>query len=159
MSDVVSCSFLYIWFFVLLQFLFRPFQLTGVKRKLLLVCFITYSLDTLYRGLLQALGISHSTISNLLKIPLNACFLFSQCLQVYVLTNYFCRSSRQKLSLFFQMIMPSCFCMFTFFLVASLIYPAYNKENKGGKLLIAVFAPLVGVVVKVTSAYLCSEVV
>ena len=34
-SNIVSCIFLYIWFFVLLHFLFRPFQLMGVKGKLL----------------------------------------------------------------------------------------------------------------------------
>ena len=70
MSDVIGCAFLYVWFFLLTQFLFRPFQLIGVKRKLLLVCFITYSLDTLYRVALQALGISHSNISYPQKIPI-----------------------------------------------------------------------------------------
>ena len=151
MSDVVSCSFLYIWFFVLLQFLFRPFQLMGVKRKLLLICVLSYSLDTIYRVALQALGLSHSNISNLQKVPLNTCFLINQCLQTYVLTNYFCANSKQKVALFFQMVIPSCFCFLTFFLVASLIYPAYNDENANGKLLIAIFAPLAGVFVKVTS--------
>jgi len=39
-----------------------------------------------------------------------------------------------------------------FFTVAASIYPAYNKqERKEGKLLIALFAPLIGVVLKVIS--------
>ena len=33
--------------------------------------------------------------------------------------------------------------------VAQIIYPAYNKQNKNGKLLIAVFSPLIGVFFKV----------
>ena len=49
------------------------------------------------------------------------------------------------------MVVPSCLGVLTFFLVASLIYPVYNKEDADGKLLIAIFAPLAGVFVKVTS--------
>ena len=49
------------------------------------------------------------------------------------------------------MVVPSCLGVLTFFLVASLIYPVYKKENAYGKLLIAIFAPLTGVFVKVTS--------
>ena len=150
-SNIVSCIFLYIWFFVLLQFLFRPFQLMGVKGKLLVICFLTYSFDTIYRVALQALGISHSKLSNAQDVPLKRCFLLNQCLQTYVLTNYFCKSSRQKVTLFFQMVVPSCLGVLTFFLVASLIYPVYNEEDADGKLLIAIFAPLAGVFVKVTS--------
>ena len=151
MSNFFSCIFLYIWFFVLLHFLFRPFQLMGVKGKLLVICFLTYSFDTIYRVALQALGISHSKLSNAKDVPLKLCFLVNQCLQTYVLTNYFCKSSRQKVTLFFQMVVPSCLGVLTFFLVASLIYPVYNKEDADGKLLIAIFAPLAGVFVKVTS--------
>ena len=153
MSDVVSCAFLYIWFFALLNFLFRPFQLRGIKRKLFFVCLITYFLDTIYRVALQALGISHSYVSYPVKIPLNALFLINQCLQVHFLTRCICTSSRKKIraKLFFKMIVPSCFSFLSFFLVASLIYPAYNKADVDKKLLIATFAPLVGVLVKVTS--------
>ena len=150
-SNIVSCIFLYIWFFVLLHFLFRPFQLMGVKGKLLVICFLTYCFDTIYRVALQALGISHSKLSNAQDVPLKLCFLVNQCLQTYVLTNYFCKRSRQKVTLFFQMVAPSCLGVLTFSLIASLIYPVYNKEDADGKLLIAIFAPLAGVFVKVTS--------
>ena len=95
MTDIISCIFLYIWFFTNLLLVFRPFQLMGIKRTLLMICFLTYSLDTIYRVALQALGISHSRLSNVQKLPLNACILTNQCLQICVLTNYFCTSSRQ----------------------------------------------------------------
>ena len=144
--------YIYIWLFTLLFFLFRPFQLKGVKLKLILVCSIFYSFDSLYRVALQALGISHSHISYPQKIPLNVLFLANQCLQVYLITNHLCIRSKQKLTLFFQMIVPGCFCFLTFFIVASSIYPAYNKqENRDGRLLIALFSPLIGVVLKVIS--------
>ena len=128
MSGAISCAFLYIWFFVLTLFLFRPFQLEGEKKKLLLVCFVTYTLDAICRVVLQAIGISHSNISNVQKIPLNTLFLINQCLKIYLLTNNFCSRSKQKLTLFFQMIVSGCFCFLTFFIVASLIYPAYNQQ-------------------------------
>ena len=151
-SSVFACAFIYIWNFLNLLFLFRPFQLKGVKRKLVLACFITYFLDTLYRVALQALEISHSHISRLQKIPLNTLFLTSVCLQVYLVTNHFItRSGRKKLTLFFQLMIPGCVCFFVSMIVVELIYPAYNKQNKRGKLFIALFAPLIGVVVKLIS--------
>ena len=151
-SGIISCAFLYIWYFANLLLLFRPFQLKGVKRKLILVCSLSYLLDSLYRVALQALGISHSKISYLQKIPLNALFLINQCLQVYFVTNHFCMQLRtQKFTFFFQMIVPGCFSFFIFIIITLFIYPAYQKQNEGGKLLIALFAPLVGLVLKVFS--------
>ena len=148
----ISCLFIYIWYFTLLILLFRPFQLNGVKGKLFLVCCLVYCLDTLYRVALQLLGMSHSYISRLQKIPLNVLFLTSTCLQVYVVTNHVCtRSRRQKLTFFFQLTIPGCFGFLIYIIVALLIYPAYNKQNNEGKLIIALFAPLIGVVVKVIS--------
>jgi len=35
--------------------------------------------------------------------------------------------------------------------VGKMIYPAYNKQGKDGKLLIALFSPLIGVLLKVIS--------
>ena len=152
MSAVTSCVFLYIWYFVLMLFLFRPFQLMGVKRKLILVCFLNYCLDSLYRVALQALGISHSHISRLQKIPLHALFLINACLQVYLITNHVCtRSRRQKLTFFFSLIILGCFFFLISIIVGSVIYPAYDEQTNQGKLLIALFSPLIGVVVKVLS--------
>ena len=151
-SGVISTFFIYLWYFVNLCFLFRPFQLMGVKRKLVLVSILVYCLDALYRVTLQALEKSHSFISIPLKIPLNVIFLISVCLQICLVTNHVCtRSRREKLTLSFQLIVPGCFSFFISIIAASLIYPAYNSQNKEGKLLIALFSPLIGVVVKVIS--------
>ena len=126
-----SCfAFMYIWFFILVLFLFRPFQLTGIKRKLFLVCLITYSLDTVYRVARQMLGITHCYISYSLRIPLTAFFFSNQCMQIYISTKYLCSSSQKKMPLFFKMIVPS----YLGFLAANLcinliVYPAYLKKK------------------------------
>ena len=149
-SGAISCIFLYIWFFASALLLFRPFQLTGVKRKLFLVCFLTYCLDALYRVALQALGISHSNMSNLQRIPLNVCCNICICLQVYLLTNQLrVRSRRKKMTLFFQLTAPSCLSYLLVITIAYCIFPAFKKQNEEGKLLIATFAPLTGVALKV----------
>ena len=49
------------------------------------------------------------------------------------------------------MILPTCFSDILAFVLAFSIYPAYIKQNNEGKLLIAISAPLVGVVLKVIS--------
>ena len=41
-TGTLYCIFLYIWPFTVLLFLFRPFQLKGVKGKLFLVSFLSY---------------------------------------------------------------------------------------------------------------------
>ncbi|XP_044175095.1 uncharacterized protein LOC114969680 [Acropora millepora] len=156
MSDVVSCAFLYIWSVVLFQILFRPFQLIGVKLKLFISCLFFYLLDSSYRIALQALGISHSKISALQKIPLNAIFLINQCFLIFLLANHFCLRTREKVVFVIQMITPACFCFLMFFIVGSLIYPVFNAQDANGKLLIAVFAPLVGILLKVISR-ICSQ--
>ena len=151
-SNIVSSAFLYVWFFELMLFLFRPFQLKGVKRKLFLVSFLMFCLDSVYTVALQALGISHSYPSNIQKIPPNVLFGFSIALQIYILTVHFCTgSTKRKLAFFTQMFTPICLCHFLAIIIAYCIYPAYNKQNREGKLLIAVFAPLTGVILKVIS--------
>ena len=154
-SDVISCAFLYMWFFTSILLLFRPYQLMGVKRKLLLVICLAYFLDTVYRVTLQALKISHSNLSTLQKIPLNAIFSIGVCWQVYLLTNHFRarRTTRQQVTLFLQMIVSLASTLILATLVAYIIYPEYNKQSSKGKLrlVIALFAPLIGVVLKVIS--------
>ena len=151
-SDIISCAFLYVWFFVSLLFLFRPYQLQGVKRKLILVCCVMYCLDTLYRVTLQVLKISYSNLSSVQKIPLNILFVSNVCIQAYLLTRHFrITTRRRRLILFLQLIVPGYFCIFLAIPVASFVYPAYNKQDNEGKLLIALFAPLIGVVLKVIS--------
>ena len=150
---IISCAFIYMWFFASTLFLFRPFQLMGVKKKLFLVCFLGYFLDVLYRVALQVFGISHSKISLFQNIPLNVIFFLSVCGQIYLLTSHFRmrRSKRQQVTFVIQMILPGFFCFLLFVSSSSFIYPAYNERDKEGKLLIAVFAPLSGTIVKVIS--------
>ena len=153
-SGSILCAFLYIWYFTNVLFLFRSFQLMGVKKKLFLIFCIVYCLDAVYRILLQYLGFSQSKISNLQKIPLNVLFIIKECWQVYLITKHFCGhiwSRKQKMILFFQLIVPGGFSFLLSILITTLIYPLYNAQNKNGKLLIALFAPLIGVFLKVIS--------
>ena len=152
-SGSILCAFLYIWYFINVLFLFRPFQLIGVKKKLIFTSCLLYCLDAVYRVLLQYLGVSESKLSVSQKIPLNALFITSVCAQIYLITKHFSGylwSRKQKLILFFQLVVPGSFC-FLLSILTTLIYPLYNAQNKNGKLIIALFAPLVGVFLKVIS--------
>ena len=153
-SASILCAFLYIWYFTNALFLFRSFQLMGVKRKLILISGIFYFLDAVYRVLLQYLGVSESRFSASQKIPLNALFFTSVFAQTYLVTKLLSGrlwSKKQKLILFFQMVVPGSFSFLVSLLITTFIYPLYNAQNKNGKLIIALFAPLIGVFVKVIS--------
>ena len=153
--DAVACVLLYISFFVYILFLLRPHQLMGIKRKLILVACLAYFLDTTYRVVLQALGISHSKLSTLQKLPLNVLFFMSVCVQAYLLTSHFrlLRIRRQKIALGLQMTVPFCSIIIVAVAVVTTIYPLYNKQSEGSvlRLVIALFAPLIGVLFKVIS--------
>ena len=148
LSDVIGVAFLYMWFFVGMLFLFRPYQLKGLKRKLILVAFVFFCMDTVYRVVLQVFGISHSKLSVTQRIPVFVIFLISICWQVYLLTNHF-RNLSSRATLFIQLITPYCFNLFSGIFIKSFIYPMYNKQTEHGKLLIALFSPLFGVIFKV----------
>ena len=153
-SDSILCAFLYIWYFTHALFLFRSFQLMGVKRKLILISGIFYFLDAVYRVLLQYLGVSESRLSASKKIPVNALFFTSLFAQTYLVTKLLSGrlwSRKQKLILFLQMVVPWSFSFLVSILIRTFIYPLYNAQNKNGKLIIALFAPLIGVFVKVIS--------
>ena len=153
-SASILCAFLYIWYFTNALFLFRSFQLMGVKRKLILISGIFYFLDAVYRVLLQYLGVSESRLSALKKIPVNALFFTSLFAQTYLVTKLLSGrlwSKKQKLILFFQMVVPWSLSFLVSILITTFIYPLYNAQNKNGKLIIALFAPLIGVFVKVIS--------
>ena len=49
------------------------------------------------------------------------------------------------------MALPNCLPLIVFFVVSDHLYKEYNKRNSDGKMLIALFAPLIGVIVKVIS--------
>ena len=155
-SDAVACVFLYALFFVVILFLFRPYQLMGVKGKLILVACVAYFLDTTYRLVLQALGISHSKLSTLQKIPLYVLFFMGVCWQAYILTKHFRhqrRTRRDQMAFFLQITVPCVSVIILAIAVKCIIYPLYGKQSKESKLrlVIAIFASLVGVLFKVIS--------
>ena len=155
-SDAVARVFLYPSFFVVLLFLFRPYQLMGMKRKLILVAFLAYFLDTTYRVVLQALGIFHSKLSTLRKIPLYVLSFISVCWQAYLLTNHFRhqrRTRRVQKALFLQITVPCVSIIILAIATDCIIYPLYDKQSKESELplVIAIFAPVVGVLFKVMS--------
>ena len=150
-SRVITSSILHFSSYVTMLFLFRPYQIMGVKRRVILVCCFGYSLDAFYITALQALGISHSKPSSLLLIPVNVIAVISLCLQFYFVTNHFCirRTRRSHVKFFFQVTASPISLILLGVLVAQVIYPAYNKQSKNGKLVIALFSPLIGVFFKV----------
>ena len=150
-SLVIICSILHFSSYVSMLFLFRPYQIMDVKRKVMFVCCFGYCLEAFYVIALQALGISHSKPSSLQLIPANVVIVISLCLQVYFVTNHFCirRTRRSHVKFFFQMTGTSINLVILEIFVAHIIYPAYNKQSKNGKLLIALFSPLIGVFFKV----------
>ena len=97
--------------------------------------------------------ISQSKISSLQKIPLNVLFCASVGWQIYLLTIHFHmrRTKKQQVTFFFKMLLPGFSHLLSAFIVAVFIYPAYNKQHKEVKLLIALFAPLIVVIVKTIS--------
>ena len=151
-SDVIFSYFYYVWFPFICFLLFRPYQLKGVKRKLFLVSFLRCVLDTLNHVALQAMGKAYY-FKPKFEIPLYANFTISLCLQFYLLGRHFSmRSSRTKIiSLICKMATPSCACAIVNFVVADSLYPAFTGQAEKGKLIIALFAPLIGVVLKVIS--------
>ena len=154
-SSAIACIFLYTSIFVFNLLLFRPYQLMGMKRKLIPAACLAYFLDTTYRVVLQAQGISHSKLSTLQKLPLYVLFFMSVCGQAYLLTNHFLqqRTRRQQMALFLKMTVPVCSVIILADAVVCIIYPLYNKQSKESKprLVIALFAPLIGVLFKVVS--------
>ncbi|XP_068676904.1 uncharacterized protein [Montipora foliosa] len=150
---IISCFFLYTWVFLLTLLLFRPYQLSGVKTKLFLCCMIIYFLDSLYRVTLQALGSSKSfPLSKEQVIPTNILFIMSIFGQNYLLANHLCLHSKQQKHAAFMLFSAICCLPFIpAIMFSKFLYPAYNKQNEKGKLIIALFSPLIGVVFKTTS--------
>ena len=150
-SLVIRGAILQLSSFTAMLFLFRPYQLMGVKRKVFLVCCFEYCLETVYFIVIQVLGISHSKPSSLQLIPVNVINVIGHCLQVYFVTNHFCirRTRRNHVKFFLQMTAAPFSVLIFAIPVTEIIYPAYNKQGKDGKLLIALFSPLIGVLLKV----------
>ena len=147
--------FIHLCFFVNTLFYFKPHQIKGLKRQLILVSSVFYVLDVAYRIVLQAVGISPSELTPLQKVPANVLFLFSFGVQSWVLARQFSRAvGARKLTTFLWMIGSSAFPFIIAVLVGFFIYPAYDKQDKTGKIYIAVFTPLITVVLKGSSRLL-----
>ena len=151
-SVCIVIIFDHLWFFVNTLFFFRSYQIMGLKWKLFLVSFVFSVLDAAYRIALQALGISRSKLTPVQRIPGNILFSFSIGMQSWVLCRHFFRAvGPRKLTTFLWMIGSSALTFTVAILVSYFIYPAYNKQDKTGKIYIAVFAPLITVVLKGSS--------
>ena len=148
-SEVFSNCFLYYWFFLNVLFYFRPFQISGLKLRVSLLCLAFYVLNSAYRIAIQALGIAHSKLTLPQRIPAKVIFYLLLCLQVYIFARHFCERPRIKLLKLILLFMGPCvLTLVTADLVSNLIYPAYNKQDKSGKVIIAIFSPLLVVLLK-----------
>ena len=148
-SEIISVGFLYFWFFLSIIFYFRPFQLSGVKRRLVLLSVLFFLLDSVYRIAMQVCGVSHSKLTALQRIPAEVIFCICTCSQIYIIKRHFCTGSLIKQVKFVLLfIAPYAVTQSIGILVAYSIYPAYNKQDASGKLLIAVFTPLIVFILK-----------
>ena len=152
-ADVVSCALIYFSPVLNLLFLFRSFQLKGLRRKLLQTCLIIYCLDSLYRVTLQLMGKPFFTLSALYVVPVYTLWLCSSMLQFYLVARHFLnRPERKRILLLGKMSVPTICCVILGFCMRYFVYPAYNKEKKEErKLVIALFSPLAGLVLKAAS--------
>ena len=154
---IIGSGFSFFWPFTVLLFLFRPFQLTGVKRRLCLISLLCLCLSALYRVVLRAFTLCHVRISSYLSgFPLNATFIICVCLELYMVTNHFFPRSMKikKLCLFLQMMVPLCFTFLLGQISHYSVYPYYVESNH--KFLFALFVPLIGVVFK-TFSRICAQ--
>ena len=148
-TEIASSFMLYCWFFLNSLFFFRPFQIWGVKLKVFLLCVPFFCLNAGYRVATQALGISYSKLSTTQRIPLNVLFLSCVCLQTYNFSKHLVNGPRKKLLRLFVLFGVPCMLTFVVALLAAyFIYPAYSKQGKAGRLLIALFTPLIVVFLK-----------
>jgi len=133
------------------------YQLKGVKMKLFLSYCLFYCLDAGYRVTVQALGVSYSKLSVVEKIPTYVLFLVSFGFQVHILTKQFsARWVKRKIFLFLQLSASGYLTFILALILTHFIYASYIKQNKEGKLIIALFAPLTGVLLKLASR-ICAQ--
>ena len=156
MADIISTAFYYICLILTLFLLFRPYQLKGVKRKLILVSFVIYCLDSLYRGVLQACGKPFFKLTGLLSslsVVVVYIFVFTDvCLLFYLSAKHVLIRPRPKLVfLICKMVMPTFCALIATFAIRFFVYPAYINQDTEGRLLIALFSPLMGVAFKAVS--------
>lgn len=148
-SEVIVCSVYFYWFFLNTLFYFRPFQISGLKLKLFLLCLAFYLVDAAYRICFQAFGFSRTKLTKTQKIPLIALFFLCVCIQVCMIVKHLCHGPRKMhCRIFLLTTAPCILTYFTAVFIAYIIYPAYRGEGKSGKMVIAIFTPLIALVVK-----------
>ena len=148
-SEIVFVFILYWWFFLNVVLFFRPFQISGLKLKMFLVSLPFFCLDAGYRVAIEAFGISYSRLTSTQRLPANV--LFSSCvfLQASLISRHLGDGPKKKIiKLFFLLTIPCVLTCVVAGLVAFFVYPAYNKQDKSGKIIIALFAPLIVVALK-----------
>ena len=152
-ADIVTCALYYVnWSVFNHLLLFRPHQLKGAKRKLILVSFLMYCLDALYRGVLQALGKPFFMQPVSYNLPVYFLFLSIVFLQPYLIGKHLFIQAKTKLAwLICKMATPIVCTIIAAFSIRYFVYTAYNKQNERGKLVIALFSPLMGVALKAIS--------
>ena len=148
-SQIIFVFILSWWFFLNVLLFFRPFQISGLKLKMFLVSLPFFCLDAGYRVAIEAFGISYSNLTSTQRLPANVLFLSCVFLQAFLISRHLGDGPRKKIiKLFFLFTIP---CVLTYVvagLVAYFVYPAYNKQDKSGKIIIALFAPLIVVALK-----------
>ena len=150
-SKVFSNCFLYFWFLINISFYFRPFQLSGVRKTTFILSLLFYLVDSVYRIGIQACGIFYSKLTLVARIPPKAIFYLSSCANIYVIKRHFCFGPLiQHLKFIVLFVVPCVLTLGIADLTTYSIYPAYNKQNASGKFLIAMFTPLIVVVIKAT---------
>ena len=155
-ADIFSGVFYYAWPVFNMLCLFRSHQLKGIKTKLILVSFMMFILHTIFRSVLQAFGKPFFNLSALYRalsnVPVYIFVFTSVCVQFYFVVRHLVVQPKAKPAcLICKMALPPCSAVIAAFVIRYAIYTAYDKQDATGKLVIAIFSPLMGVVVKVIS--------
>ena len=151
-SECMEIIFFIFVFFINTLFYFKSHQIVGVKRKLFLVSFVFYVLDVAYRIALQALGISRSELTLLRIVPTNVLIFFQfRRAMLGSCKAIFPSCWIEKLTTFLWIITSRAFPLIVGILFSGFIYTAYDKQDKTGKIYIAVFTPLITVFLKRSS--------
>ena len=95
-SEVMIVAFTYFWFTLNTLFYFRPYQIEGIKRNLLVISFQFYVLNSVHQLIIQGCGIYISVWTPLLKIPNNAFLTFCAFVQTWIIAKHFSTENRTK---------------------------------------------------------------
>ena len=148
-SEAIALAFSHFWFLINFLFYFRPYQIKRLKRKLFLISFVFYVPNVFYRVVLQACGIYFSVLTHAIKIPGNALFAVGNGAQSWVVAKHFATAAvMKKLKLFLWLVILCVVTLVLGIMITYFIYPEYNRQNTRGKFYIAVFFPLITVVLK-----------